>query len=190
MLFESPPEFSFRPALTHCPHCGAALKVLKTYDREPCTLHLGRFVAHVIVLHCPSCPGAPAFHSEELAALVGPHCRFGHDVMVHAGEAALRRCRTADETVVELHARNVEISENEVGDLVARFVVRLGIAHAEAVPRIREYLRMGGGYILHLDSTCKDGSAHLLIGIDELSSFVLLNAKMLEIAAFILRETG
>ena len=130
------------------------------------------------VLHCPGCPGAPAFHSEELAALVGPHCRFGHDVMVHAGEAALRRCRTAEETVAELRARNVEISESEVRDLVARFVVRLGIAHAEAAPRIREHLRMVGGYILHLDSTCKGGSAHLLTGIDELSGFVLLNAKV------------
>ena len=47
-LFESPPEFSFRPALTHCPHCGVALKVLKTYDREPYTLYLGRFVAHLL----------------------------------------------------------------------------------------------------------------------------------------------
>ena len=177
-LFESPPEFSFRSTLTHCPHCAAALKVLKTYDREPCTLHLGKFVAHVSVLHCPRCPGNPAFHSEELAALVGPHCRFGHDVMVHAGEAALRRCLTADETVAELRARNVEISESEVGDLVAQFVVRLGIAHAEAAPRIREHLRTAGGYILHLDSTCKGGSAHLLTGIDELSGFVLLNAKV------------
>lgn len=177
-LFRSPPEFSFRPDLTHCPHCNTVLKVLKTYDREPCTLHLGRFIAHVTVLYCPHCPGAPAFHSEELAALVGQHCNFGYDVMVHAGEAALRRCRTADETVLELSERNVEISVSEVRDLVARFVVRLGIAHAEATPRLREHLRMAGGYILHLDSTCKGGSAHLLTGIDELSGFVLLNAKV------------
>jgi len=155
----SPPEFSFRPGLTHCPHCNTELKVLKTYDREPCTLHLGRFIAHVTVLYCPHCPGAPSFHSEELATLVGQHYNFGYDVMVHAGEAVLRRCRTADETVLELADRNVEISESEVRDLVARFVVGLGIAHAEATPRLRAHLRMAGGYILHLDSTCKGGSA-------------------------------
>ena len=177
-LFRSPPHFSFRSALSRCPHCNTLLKVLKTYDREPRTLHLGRFVAHVTVLYCPHCPDAPSFYSEELGALVGRHCNFGYDVMVHAGEAVLRRCRTAGETVSELAARNVEISESEVRDLVAQFVVRLGIAHAEATPRLREDLRTAGGYILHLDSTCKGGSAHLLTGIDERSGFVLLNAKV------------
>jgi len=177
-LLPSPPHISFRSNLEHCPHCDTELKVLKTYDREPSTLHLARFIAHVTVLYCPYCPGAPVFHSEELAALVGQHCNFGYDVMVYAGEAVLRRCRTADETVLELAERNVEISASEVRDLVARFVVRLGIAHAEAAPRLREHQRMSGGYILHLDSTCKGGSAHLLTGIDELSGFVLLNAKV------------
>ena len=177
-LFRSPPEFSFRSRFTRCPHCNTVLKVLKTYDREPSTLHLGRFIAHVTVLYCPHCPDSPSFHSEELAALVGRHFNFGYDVMVHAGEAMLRRCRTAAETVRELAARNVEISESEVRDSVTRFVVALGIAHAESTPRLREHLRLAGGYILHLDSTCKGGSAHLLTGIDELSGFVLLNAKV------------
>ena len=177
-LLRSPPEFSFRPRLTHCPHCDTKLRVLKTYEREPVTLHLGRFIAHVTVLQCPRCPESPSFHSEELAALVGQHCRFGYDIMVHAGEAVLRRCRTAAETVLELADRNVEISESEVRGLVARFVVGLGIAHAEAAPRLREHLHLAGGYILHIDSTCKGGSAHLLTGIDEISGFVLLNAKV------------
>jgi hypothetical protein len=177
-LFEVVPQLHFRCELVCCPHCGAELKVWKTQTRRPSTLHMGRFVAHETVLYCDRCAGSPVFRSAELAALVGPNRTFGYDIMVFVGEEVLRRCRTAEETVAELARRNVTISPSEVRELVARFVVSLGIAHAEAAPRLRQCLQTAGGYILHLDSTCKGGSAHLLTGIDEVSGFVLLNAKV------------
>ncbi|MFW5803588.1 MAG: transposase, partial [Verrucomicrobiota bacterium] len=151
--------------------------MLKTYSRKVSTLHAGTFTARVTVVQCPVCPEAPPFHSELLNTLVSPHCNFGHDVMVYAGEAVLRRNRTVAEAATELRARNVKVSESQVRDLVARFTVSLGVAQAEAAPRLREHLRAAGGYILHIDSTCKGGSDHLLSGIDELSGFVLLNVK-------------
>jgi len=177
-LFPVPPRLRFRSRLFRCPHCGEPLKVCKTQRRQPCTLHLGSFVAHETVLFCDRCPDSPVFRSEELAALVGPNRTFGHDVMVFAGEAVLRRCRTAEETVAELAERNVRLSPSEVRELAARFVVSLGLAHAEAAPRLRRHLQGAGGYVLHLDSTCKGGSAHLLTGIDEASGLVLLSAKV------------
>ena len=175
--FPDRPEVAFRSVLERCPQCGAHLRVIKTYPRNAATLHVGRFVARVAVVQCPVCPDAPLLHSEELDALVPPHSNFGYDVMVHAGEAVLRRNLTVAETAAELKGRNVPISESEVRDLAARFAVSLGVAQAEAAPRLREHMRTAGGYVLHIDSTCKAGSDHLLSGIDELSGFVLLNAK-------------
>lgn len=177
-LLAIPPRLYFRGELSHCPRCGCPLKVWKTQIRRPVTLHLGAFVAHETVLHCDRCPDTLLFHSAELAGLVAPGRTFGYDVMIHAGEAVLRRNLTIEETVAELSERNIRISASEVRELVARFIVSLGIAHAEAAPRLRRCLRQAGGYILHLDSTCKGGSAHLLTGIDEISGFVLLNAKI------------
>jgi len=177
-LFDQPPSVRFRTRLRRCPHCRTALKVLNTHVREPCTLHVGKFVAHETVLYCPRCPAASVFHSEEMAALVAPNRTFGYDVMVHCGEAMLRRCCNADTVVADLAERNVTISASEVRELAARFVVSLGIAQAEASPRLRQELRSAGGYVLHLDCTGKGGSPRLLTGIDEITGFVLLNAKI------------
>lgn len=177
-LFSVPPQLRFRSRRGFCPCCHAALKVGKTLRREVRTLHIGPFTAHETVLHCGCAPETRTFRSEELAELVAPGCNLGHDVMAYAGEAVLRRNRTVEQTVAELAARNVRICPSEVRGLLARFVVALGIAHAEAAPRLRACLQQAGGWILHLDSTCKGGSAHLLTGIDEISGFVLLNAKI------------
>lgn len=123
-------------------------------------------------------PGRPVFRSAELDALVGPGCVHGHDVAVHVGDALFRRSRTVDEIVAGLAARNVPVSPSGVRELAERYIVGLGILHAEAAPRLAETMRAEGGYVLHLDSTCKGGSAHLLTGIDEVGGLVLLNAKV------------
>ena len=168
----------FQPQFERCPRCGAVLKALKTVERHPCTLHLGHFTAHETVLGCGCVKATRSFRSGELAGLVAPGRRFGFDVMVHAGEAVLRRNLTAGGTVAELARMNVTLSESEVRELVARFAVSLGLAHAEAAPRLRAQMGQAGGYVLHLDSTCKGSSTHLMTGLDELSGFVLLNARI------------
>ena len=177
-LFPEPPTVQFRPAFRHCPRCGAELKVDRVRDRFPCTLHLGRFVARETSLRSDECPDRPVFRSEELETLVGYGRVYGHDVTVHVGEALFQCSRTVDEIVADLRARNVRISSTGVRELAARFVVSLGILHAEAAPRLRERMQTDGGCVLHLDSTCKGASAHLLTGIDEISGLVLLNAKI------------
>jgi hypothetical protein len=177
-LFPEPPTIRFRPAFRHCPRCGAKLKVHRVRDRFPQTLHLGRFVARETSLRCDQCPDHPVFRSEELETLVGYGRVYGHDVTVHVGEALFQRSRTVAEIVADLRARNVRISPTGIRELAARFVVGLGILHAEAAPRLRELMRLAGGSVLHLDSTCKGASAHLLTGIDEISGLVLLNAKI------------
>lgn len=135
-------------------------------------------MARETTLRCDRCPDRPVFRSAELDALVGPGCVHGHDVAVHVGDALFRRSRTVDEIVAGLAARNVPVSPSGVRELAERYIVGLGILHAEAAPRLAETMRAEGGYVLHLDSTCKGGSAHLLTGIDEVGGLVLLNAKV------------
>lgn len=164
----------------------------RTHVRQPVTLHIGPFEAHETMLSCPECRPLRVFHSEELASLVAPGCTFGYDVMVFAGESLLRQGCTVAETVAELASHHVVLSESEVRRLAARFVVRLGIAHAEASEALRRHLQLSGGYVLHIDSTTAGDGPHLLTGIDEISGFVLLNVKIrsenaAEVATF-LRE--
>lgn len=177
-LFPQPPVLRFYPTLSLCPICGTELKVQKTLKRSPQTLHIGLFVAHETVLHCQGCSSAGPFRSEELAALVAPKCIFGYDVMTFAGLSLWRECRTVEATVAALREQHVEISASEVRDLAARFTIRLSIAHAESSQRLKQHLQMAGGYILHVDSTTAGGGPHLLTGLDELSGFVLLNARI------------
>jgi len=177
-LFPDTPRIRFVYEHDCCPRCGGALKVLKTHSRKVATLHIGHFDAHETIMSCGRCSDKPSFRSRELSELVPEGCNFGYDVMVFAGRSLFQRLCTVAETAVELAKRSVLISESEIRELAARFVISLGIAHAEAAPQLRKHLGMNGGYILHLDSTCQKGSAHLMTGIDELSGMVLLNAKM------------
>jgi len=189
-LFAVPPDLLFPAEGGACPLCGGALKVRKTVARTAATMDIGSFVAHETVMGCDSCPGRPSFRSAELAALVAPGCRFGYDIMVFAGLSVFARLQPAAQVVAELRDRRIGISESEVRELSARFVISLGFAHAEAAPQLRAHLGLNGGYILHLDSTCQKGSRHLMTGIDELSGMVLLNVVMptensIETAAFL-----
>ena len=142
------------------------------------TLHIGSFEAVETVMCCGSCPGQPSFRSRELSGLVSEGCNFGHDVMVQAGRSLFQWSRSVEDTVAGMAGRNVRISPSEVRLLAARFVVSLGMAHAESAPAIREMLGINGGYVLHMDSTCRKGSSHLMTGLDEISGLVLLNVKM------------
>lgn len=177
--FESAPSVHFQSAADRCPDCAAELKVYWTHLRQVITLHAGPLDAHETVMRCPTpgCEHGPIY-SEELAELVPPGANFGYDVMVAAGMIRWHQHRSECETVDELHQRHVDISASGVRELAATFVTYLGIAHLEAAPAIRSHLAGNGGYILHLDSTSRLHSRKLMVGIDELSGFVLLGVKL------------
>ena len=178
LFFPNPPPVDFRYEDDLCPRCQGQLKVLKSRMRQILTLHIGPLAARETILHCPSCPGKPFFHSRELAKLVPEGSNFGYDVMVFAGRSLFLEHRTVDETVTALQFKNVIVSPSEIRELAARFVVYLGVAHLEAAPALSTLFGLNGGYILHLDSTSRKHSQKLLTGIDELTGLVLLNVKL------------
>jgi hypothetical protein len=110
--------------------------------------------------------------------LIPEYCNFGYDIIVFIGESLFLRCRNYQKIRLELQQKNVWISESEIAFLAKKFVLYLGVAHRLAHRKTKKYLRMNGGYILHLDGTCDGGSPHLISVLDGITEIVLDNRKL------------
>jgi len=127
-------------------------------------------------LICPKCHYL--YQSEELAKLVAPGANLGYDILVYVGKALFLRHRNDREVVAELAQKNVRISTREIAYLGKKFVTYLAIAHQQCAGRIKEAMRLRGGYVFHLDGTCEGQSPILMSGLDSLSEIVLGNVKL------------
>jgi len=136
----------------------------------------GPFIARERVLECSAC--SRTFASGALLQLAPRHCKVGYDVLVFVGRALFQRYRTAQEVRAELLDRNLHLCASEIDYLGRKFVRYLAIGHRQATPRIREAMRLAGGYVLHLDATHEGDCPALMTGMDGLSKFVLANAKL------------
>jgi len=153
------------------------LKVQKTLPgKRAATLAIGDFIAHETVYYCPKC--RRVFHSPELRALIPEHCNFGYDIVVFIGMRLFLRCRNYEEIRLELLKRNVVISESEIAFQGKKFVLYLGLLHKSVRRKIKKYMGMNGGYILHLDGTCDGESPHLISALDGITEIVLDNKKL------------
>lgn len=139
-------------------------------------MDIGEFIAHETKLCCDSCE--KTFVSEELLGLAPPKCKFGYDVMVHVGKALFMRHRTSREVVAELAENNVAVSLSEIDVLGRKFIVYLAIAHRQSSERIKEAMRLNGGYMLHLDGTFDGRGPLLMTGLDSITEIVLGNVKL------------
>jgi hypothetical protein len=77
-----------------------------------------------------------------------------------------------------LITRNVLLSASEVNYLGRKFISCLAIGHSLAIPRIRQKMRLAGGYVLHLDATHDGDAPALMTSMDSLSKIVLANVKL------------
>ena len=140
------------------------------------TLHVGEICAKETLLICPKCERL--YGSPELRELVSAGGNFGYDVMVHIGKALFLRHRAGKEIVDELATRNIRISPSEVDYLGKKFIVYLAIAHRQASVRIKEAMRVKGGYMLHIDGTFDAQGPMLMTGLDSITEIVLGNVKL------------
>jgi hypothetical protein len=136
----------------------------------------GPFIAHETIMVCVEC--GRAHSSDTLRKLVPAGCNVAYDVLVFTGRALFQCHRTVGETLGELAARGVRISASEVSHLGRRFILRLALAHREAVPGIRQAMELNGGYVLHVDATHEAEAPALMSGMDGLSEIVLANVKV------------
>ncbi len=176
-LFPSSVVIHFKPEMNTCLTCKNPLKVLKTYPgKKAATLAIGNFIGHETVYYCQNC--GHVFHSKELRNLIPENCNFGYDIIVFIGKSLFLKSRNYQEIRLELHQRNVHISESEIAFLAKKFVLYLGLIHRSSRQELEKYMKINGGYILHLDGTCDGGSPHLISVLDGISKIVLDNRKL------------
>jgi hypothetical protein len=175
-LFPDKPTIPFYPEIEFCPHCGTKLHVQKSWEKTIVTMDIGAFKAKEIVLECPY--DKTVFTSPQLRALAPAQCTYGFDVIVHIGMSLFVHCCNEREIMKDLAARNIFISEREIGYLGRKFVVYLALAHRESREQIVDSMTKRGGYILHVDGTCEGDSPFLFCGLDGISEIVLDSIKI------------
>jgi hypothetical protein len=175
-LFPDKPMFHFYPEVDFCPHCDTKLHVQKSWEKTVVTMDIGAFRAKETVFQCPS--DKAVFGSAQLRALVPAKGTYGFDVIVEVGMSLFVHSRNETEIMNELAARNIFISEREIGYLGRKFVIYLALAHRESHQQLVRSMAKRGGYILHIDGTCEGDSPHLFCGIDGISEIVLDSIKI------------
>ena len=65
-----------------------------------------------------------------------------------------------------------------IGHLARKFVAYVRVVHQESVPLLKRDMLRRGGYILHVDGTCEEGSGVLLVSMDSLSGQILDSKKI------------
>jgi hypothetical protein len=173
------PRFTFQPGNKSCDACGRKLNVLGTRGRRVLSLAYGEFRAVEELGFCPKHSKRPPARSLELPRIVGPCFNIAYDLMVHVGVARFVECRQLKEIRAELlNQRSIDLPSRTIGDVARRFVAYFQVVHEQSVPLLRRDMRERGGYILHIDGTCEEGSRVLLVCFDSLSGQVLESRKV------------
>jgi len=175
-LFADKPIFHFYPEVEFCPNCSTKLHVQKTWEKTVVTMDIGAFRAKETVFQCPN--DKAVFGSSQLRDLVPVKGTYGFDVIVAVGMSLFVHSRNEIEIMNELAARNIFISEREIGYLGRKFVIYLALAHRESRWQLVRSMSKRGGYILHIDGTCEADSPHLFCGLDGISEIVLDSIKI------------
>ncbi len=187
----------FHPNCEACPVCGARLKVYKTAKpRTVVSLQYGSIAAQEVMFYCPNqCVwqhnGHPnrVHRSQQLAQLVAPRQMYGFDILAKVGMLRYLECRQRRE-IQEYFEQNYDlhIPDGTIQALIVRFAETMAALHEHHIDRLRQMLKASGGYILHVDGTCEEGShVHFacLIGPEPI---VLWSAKIASENALQIRE--
>ena len=162
-----------------CRKCGKPLKVRLTRSREVLSARYGKFVALERQGYCPDHPDLPPARSAKLQRIVAPGCNVAYDVMAHIGWARFVHCRQCEEIQIELSCQHgIEVPVRTICELTQKFVAYFQAVHRDSIQLLRNQMRDRGGYILHVDGTCEEGSRVLLVCFDSLSGQVLESRKI------------
>ena len=118
---------------------------------------------------------------------------MGYDLIARVGLARFLECRQCEEIQAELSREaGLVVSVRTISELSQKFVAYVQAVHRESSQRLRTEMRNRGGYILHIDGTCEEGSRVLLVCLDSISQQVLESRKIssenAEEVAQVLRE--
>ncbi len=139
----------------------------------------GEFVARERQGYCPRHPQLPSVRSPQLARMVAPGAKIAYDVLARVGMQRFMECRQCEEIAIELARRyGIEVPPRTVSHLAHKFVAYFVVVHQQSTALLRKDMRDRGGYILHIDGTCEEGSRVLLVCMDSISGQVLESRKI------------
>jgi hypothetical protein len=169
----------FRPEQEICPVDGHPLHVLNTKTRTIKETGIGTFTAHHTNLYCPEHPELGSLKSSDLLKIVPPDSNVSYSVIIEVGKLRFLQSRqVAEIQLMLLERHSIELSISEIERLINRFLFYLAAVHQENNDLINQYIKMQGGYILHIDATCEGDSPKLVLSLDSVSGFVLYSAKV------------
>jgi len=150
-----------------------------TKRRRVLSVTYGEFTAIECYGYCPSHPEVALVRSAALRRILPPGANIAYDVVVHIGLARYLQCRQCEEISMDLsRLYGLEVPPSTVSYLAHKFVAYFQVVHRESVDLLRRDMRSRGGYILHVDGTCEEGSRVLLVCLDSLSGQVLESRKI------------
>lgn len=171
--------FSWEDHVACCPRCGEPLHVRGTERRHVFSVAYGPFTAVERQGYCPAHPEVPVARSQQLAHIIAPGSEYAYDVLVRVGLARFLECRQSDEIRTELSRHyGIEVPVSTVSYLARKFIAYFQVVHHESIGLLRADMRGRGGYILHIDGTCEEGSGVLLVCLDSLSGQILESQKI------------
>lgn len=174
----------FYPEEEVCDECGRKLQVYKTQTRSIVTLAYGSIEARETVLFCPGGCTSPdgelrLYRCQLLEQLVAPRQTYGFDLLAKVGLLRFLECRQRLEIKEELRkSYGLSIPEGTIQELICRFVDAIRALHDEKVPELRKSFEAGGGYVLHVDGTCEEGSQVHFACLTGPEPMVLWSAKI------------
>lgn len=171
--------FPWPEAEGSCPECGRPRRLLATQRRRVISLAYGEFVAVERQGYCPAHPDLPPARSRDLPRLVPRGSKIAYDILVYVGLARFLECRQIQEIRTALsNDHQVNVAPTTISHMAKKFVAYAQVVHQESIPLLRDQMRNRGGYILHVDGTCEEGSRVLLVCVDSLSGQVLESRKV------------
>jgi hypothetical protein len=100
--------------------------VQKTQTKRVISL-AGDFQARRIVLECDRCGRVE--QDPALRQWVAQRCNTAWDVMVFVGRRLFQDCHSVGRVRAELLARDVPLSDSQIGKLACKFILYLALAH-------------------------------------------------------------
>lgn len=186
------PHVRYRPELTHCPHCGAALRYSHPVWAKPLQ-SLAR-TEHVTNLgfRCrnPHCAFArTVYRSAQAEARQVRGSSYGLDVVARIGHLRFGQHRTREE--IWRHLRDetpVQLSERHVQNLLEVYLALLRASERDKAERLTAIVAAHGGIILALDGLQPEQGNEQLWVVREVLTGVVLSATNLQQATAVVLE--
>lgn len=181
------PHLRYRPELTACPHCGAALRLSHPVWAKPIQFLSGPEHVTNLGYRCgdPACAYARSVYRSARAEArqVRGH-GYGLDVIVRIGSLRFGEHRTREEIWRRLHEEQaVAITERHVQHLLEVYLALLRASEEDLEARLGPVAREHGGLLLALDGLQPEQGNDQLWVVRELHSGAVVAAAHLQQAS-------